>query len=165
MPEKKWIFDTVVLSNFLLADAITVLEKRYAGHAVITNEVFNELSAGFSEFPELIAIQENLRNQTFLLLSLSPAEYEHYQQLITHLGKGEASCIALARTRKGVVMTDDRTARNQCSQLNLPFSGTIGILKAAYLAEQLNLSQADMILHRMIDQGFYSPVRNISDVV
>ncbi|NQU65399.1 MAG: hypothetical protein HQ517_14110 [SAR324 cluster bacterium] len=165
MPEKKWIFDTVVLSNFLLSDTIFILEKRYAGRAVITNEVFDELSAGFSEFPSLKVIQEVLRDQMFTLLSLSPTEYERYQGLINHLGKGEASCNALARTRNGVVMTDDRAARNQCSQLNIPFSGTIGILKSAYLDKQIELKEADAVLHRMISQGFYSPVRNISDIV
>lgn len=165
MPEKKWIFDTVVLSNFLLSDAIFVLEKRYTGQAVLTSEVFDELSAGFSEFPDLRAIQEAVRNQTFALQSLSTTEYEVYSGMINHLGKGEASCIAMAHKRNGVVMTDDRAARKQCSQLNIPFTGTIGVLKASYLDKQIDLEQADLILHRMIAQGFYAPVRNISDVV
>ena len=29
MPEKQWVFDTVVLSNFLIANAAHILEKRY----------------------------------------------------------------------------------------------------------------------------------------
>ena len=165
MPEKKWVFDTVVLSNFLLTDAIFILEKRYAGRAIITNEVFDELSAGFSEFPNLKVIQKILHDQTFTLSSLSPIEYEHYQGLINHLGKGEASCIALARTQNNIVITDNRAARIQCSQLNIPFTGTIGILKVAYLDKLIELNEADSILHKMIGQGFYSPVRNISDII
>ncbi|MFH2132631.1 MAG: hypothetical protein ABIK68_19795 [bacterium] len=165
MPEKKWIFDTVVLSNFLLSDALVVLEKRYTGCAILTNEVYDELSAGFSEFSDLRVIQKALHNKTFTLLSLSSTEYEHYSGMINHLGKGEASCIALARLQNGIVMTDDRAARNQCSQLNIPFSGTLGILKASYLDKQIELEEADLILHRMISQGFYSPIRKISDIV
>ncbi len=164
MPKKKWVFDTVVLSNFLLSDSAYILEDRYNGCGIVTWEVFDELSAGFSEFPELRTIQEAFQNKAFSLISLSRMELEHFLALINHLGKGEASCIAVAREQNAVVMTDDRAARMQCSQMKIPFSGTIGILKASYLDKQIDLKEADSILHRMITQGFYSPIRNISDI-
>ena len=63
------------------------------------------------------------------------------------------------------VVTDDRAARKQCSLMKIPFTGTVGILKASILDEQLKLAQADDILGKMIDRGFYSPVRSISDIV
>jgi len=62
-------------------------------------------------------------------------------------------------------VTDDRAARGQCSLLKIPFTGTIGILKAAFLEGQISLSQADDILGKMIKTGFYSPIRNLSDIV
>ena len=68
--------------------------------------------------------------------------HEHIRQLIGHLGKGEASCIAYACERKATVVTDDRTARKQCSQMNIPVTGTIGILKASVLDQHLNMEQA-----------------------
>lgn len=55
MPEKKWVFDTVVLSNFLLSDAIFVLENRYAGTAVGVlsksgmGSTFREVAAGYCD--------------------------------------------------------------------------------------------------------------------
>ncbi len=164
MPKKKWVFDTVVLSNFLLSDSVFILEQRYKKCGIVTWEVFDELSAGFSEFPKLRFAQKILSNKTFALLSLSTTEHGHFLGLINHLGKGEASCIALAREQNAVVMTDDRAARSQCSQMKIPFSGTIGILKASYLDKQIDLEEADSILHRMVNQGFYSPVRSISDI-
>ena len=164
MPEKKWIFDTVVISNFLLSDSAFILEQRYAKRGIVTWEVFDELSAGFREFPKLKFIQELIRNETFELLSLSRTGHGYFQGLINHLGKGEASCIAWAREQNAVVMTDDRAARMQCSQIEIAFSGTIGILKASWLDKQIGLEEADSILHRMIAEGFYSPVRNISDI-
>jgi len=52
MPEKKWVFDTVVLSNFLLSNSIFILEKRYRKHGMITWEVYDEISNGPSKnFP------------------------------------------------------------------------------------------------------------------
>ena len=164
MPEKRWLFDSAVLSNFLLSDSAFILEERYNRRGIVTWEVFDELSAGFSAFPKLRTIQKILHDKTFTLLTLSRIEHEHFQGLINHLGKGEASCIAAAREQNAVVMTDDRAARMQCSQMAIPFSGTIGILKASYLDAQIDLSEADRILNQMIKQGFYSPVRSISDI-
>ncbi|MGA1870185.1 MAG: hypothetical protein ACMUJM_16735 [bacterium] len=65
MPESKWIFDTVVLSNFLLSDSIFILEKRYHKRGIITWEVFDELSAGIFEYPKLKIIQKLIDKKTF----------------------------------------------------------------------------------------------------
>jgi len=165
MPEKKWIFDTVVLSNFLLSESSSILKERYNRRGIVTSEVFDEISSGFVEYPKLGIIQDLIHEQAIILQPLSISEYGDYQGLINHLGKGEASCIALAKKKNVVVMTDDRAARMQCAQMNIPFSGTLGILKASYLDQQIDLEEADSILHRMTSHGFYSPVRNISDIV
>ncbi|MGA1867664.1 MAG: hypothetical protein ACMUJM_03855 [bacterium] len=165
MPEMKWVFDTVVLSNFLLSDSLFILEERYRTRGIITWEVFDEISAGISEYPKLKMIRELIDNKAFELLSLSFAEHKHFLGLIGHLGKGEASCVALAKEQDVIVVTDDRAARAQCSQMRIPVSGTIGILKASYSDNQISLDNADNILFRMIKEGFFSPVRSISDIV
>jgi predicted nucleic acid-binding protein len=165
MPEKKWVFDTVALSNFLLADSIYLLEKRYAECGIITREVYDELSSGMAVYPELRQVGRLIETRIFELLSLSTVEHTHYVELIGHLGKGEASCIALENHRGAIIVTDDRTARKRCMQMNLQATGTIGILKASLLEGDITLAKADDILHRMIKSGFYSPVRNISDIV
>jgi len=85
--------------------------------------------------------------------------------LIGHLGKGEASCIAAAKIRSGIVVTDDRATRKICRQLEIPVTGTVGIFKASVLSGQLSLATADTHLKEMITAGFYSPVLNISDIV
>jgi hypothetical protein len=79
---------------------------------------------------------------------LSRQEQRHFQDLIGHLAKGEASCIAYAKEREVTVVTDDRTARKQCSLMKISVTGTIGILKAAVLDGQIPLDRADDILHK-----------------
>jgi len=164
MPEIKWIFDTVVLSNFLMSDAGFILKRRYRNRGIITWEVYDEITAGMQSYPLLKDMDEFLDNKIFELISLSRKEHQHFQELIGHLGKGEASCIAHAKERAAVVVTDDRAARKQCTSMNIPFTGTIGILKASMLDGQISLSQADEILLRMIRAGFYSPIRSISTI-
>jgi predicted nucleic acid-binding protein len=98
------------------------------------------------------------------LISLSRAQHKHFLELIGHLGKGEASCIAFAKEQNATVVTDDRTVRKQCPFMTIPFSGTVGILKAALLDGQITLNQADDILSKMIKNGFYSPIRSFADI-
>ena len=42
---------------------------------------------------------------------------------------------------------------------------TLGILKASVLDGHLKLDQADKILSKMTDAGFYSPLRSIVDII
>jgi predicted nucleic acid-binding protein len=165
MPERNWFFDTVVLSNFLLTRSTFLLEQRYTGRAYITSEVYNEVAAGISTYPRLRYIDHLIQSNCLQLTSLSRQEQLLFQELIGHLGKGEAAGIAATRKRGAIFATDDRAARNQCSLMNIPVTGTIGILKASFTAGQITLKQADSILAEMIESGFFSPVRTISDIV
>jgi predicted nucleic acid-binding protein len=164
MPDKKWVFDTVALSNFLLSESLYILEKRYRKRAIITWEVYDEITAGMQAYPQLKEIDKLIDKKIFMLISLTRKEHKNYLELIGHLGKGEASCIACARGQTAIVVTDDRTARKQCTSMKIPFTGTVGILKASMLDGQMSLSRADKILLKMRNAGFYSPVRSISDI-
>jgi predicted nucleic acid-binding protein len=55
--------------------------------------------------------------------------------------------------------------KKQCSQMQIPLTGTLGILKASVLDGHLKLDQADKILSKMTDTGFYSPLRSIADII
>jgi len=164
MPDRIWLFDTVVLSNFLLAAASDILKRRYAGRASITGEVYAELAAGMASRPGLETIDELLDGGVFQVLAMSGQERREFAGLIGHLGKGEASSIAVARRRSVIMVTDDRAARRECARMDIPVTGTIGILKASWRDQQLTLEQADRILVRMVEAGVYSPVRSIADI-
>lgn len=165
MPNRKRVFDSVTLSNFLFTETTFVLEQRYRKHAIITHQVYDEISSGILELPKLQLIDKLIDNKQFYQVTLSQSEHKIYLSLLGHLGKGEASCIAYAQMQGAVVMTDDQAARMQCRQMNIPVSGTLGILKAAYLDRQIPLEQADEILSRMIEAGYYSPIKQISEIV
>ena len=165
MPEKGWYFDTVSLSNFLLSESDALLKIRYQKCAFITWQVYDEICTGSVKYPALCNIETLLSNKTIMLIPLPGQARQFYSNLIIHLGKGEASCIAAAEVLKGIVVTDDRSARQQCQHYNVQFTGTIGILKAGVIDGTIPLNQADMVLDRMIKQGFYSPVRSISEII
>lgn len=165
MPENGWYFDTVSLCNFLFSRADALLKTRYHKRGFITWEVYGEICAGFVKYPALQKLEILLSDKTLTLVSLSDQARQLYSNLIVHLGKGEASCLALAKVYNGIVVTDDRSARQQCNHSHIPFTGTIGILKACVIDGAIDLNQADIYLDRMIRKGFYSPVRSISEII
>jgi predicted nucleic acid-binding protein len=165
MQDKKLIFDSTVLSNFLIANAAPLLCTRYLQRGVISWEVYDELSAGFRKEPALRGIDQLFSEKSFGLVTLSKKEHTFYITLLDSLGKGEASCIALARFSGNIVATDDKAARRICESHSIPCTGTIGILLAACREKHCDIDKADQLLSIMIKAGFYSPVRKISDII
>lgn len=160
-----FVFDTVSLANFLLADAAHVLTLRYSGRAVITEQVLDELTSGMRARSRLKSVDALLENKSFGLVTMTTPEHALYADLIANLGRGEASCIATASSRGWTTVTDDRAARSHCAEMGVRVTGTVGILKAACLDKQINPSEADHILREMIDEGFFSPAGRISDLL
>lgn len=169
MPESKsaLFFDTVVLSNFAFADGgILLLKKRYQNRGMITVQVIEELKrAAFTDFEQFELLDNQLiADGSFKLISLDENEVLLYFKLLRNLGSGEASCLAAAIHRNGIVATDGRMARNSCRENHVPITGTIGILKASHQDGLIDMEVANRMLQQMIRKGFYSPVNKISDV-
>ncbi|MBA3239345.1 MAG: hypothetical protein H0T62_13525 [Parachlamydiaceae bacterium] len=161
-------FDTVVLSNFSFAKGgIDFLKIRYHKRGIITLQVLQEIvKATYADWKHLEQIKLNLlASGGFQKSSLTEKEQCHFIPLIRNLGEGEASCIAASLEQQGVVVTDDRFARNICKEKAIPISGTIGILKAACLDGILEADQANLMLSQMISFGFYSPIHKITDIL
>ena len=162
-----YYFDTIVLSNFALSGRFDLLMDRYGPRAQITPEVLDEVSngivAGHRELEQIEAALE--KGACSAAPPLSRAERTIYRELLGTLGSGEASCITCAQCRGGLVVTDDRAARNCCSEQGVGFTGTIGILKMCCREGILAPQEADALLQNMINAGYFSPVDQISGLL
>ena len=169
MPDRplRRFVDTVTLCNFALCGRFGLLLDRYGASLCVTEQVRVELAAGRAGgYVGLEAVEEALSAGSILPAEpMQTAEHALFAELLRTLGAGEASCIALARHRGGVVATDDRTARRRCFDLGIPVTGTIGILKALCVDRTVSAEEADAVLGRMVEIGFYSPIRRISDLL
>lgn len=166
MPEQLFLFDTVSLSNFALAQSLDLLVSRYGDRLCVTHEVLDELiegmAAGYSALNEVLTLVEE---GVFSSVVLTREERRACADLRHDLGAGEASCLAIASCRGAVVVTDDRAARRSCAERSVSFAGTIGILKAMCRDGHISVDEADEILSNMISNGFYSPVSRVRDVL
>ena len=59
------------------------------------------------------------------------------------LGAGEAECIALASSRKLMVILDDRAARSFAELMRITFIGTAGMLFHAFAKKHLTLAELE----------------------
>ena len=166
MPDRSYLFDTVTLGNFALSESLDLLVRRYGGSLLVTGEVLDEIAAGVAAgYCVLSAIDERVRSGQFSQTALDVQERVVFGELLRHLGAGEASCIAVAAGRNGVVVTDDRAARASCVGRKVPFTGTIGILKASCLDGLIAVDEAEHALAAMIRHGFYAPVSRMRDIL
>ncbi len=169
MPERSryYYFDTVTLSNFALAQNLELLTTRYGHCAFITQEVLNEIIDGIvAGYGALRDIESSVTaGKLSITEPMNSVERESYCELLRVLSPGEASCIVYAKAREGIVVTDDKAARDCCTERNIRVTGTIGILKVCCLDSTLTKEQADTILRRMIEAGFHSPVDRISSII
>ena len=159
--------DTITLSNFALAGRLGLLTERFGTRLLVTSEVRDEVSdwivAGYHELQAIeTAIAEKEVNTA---KALTNEERDVYRDLLRTLAPGEASCIARAVSTGGIVVTDDRMAREICGERGVACTGTIGILKACCLDGTLSPDEADVTLQAMIDRGYYSPVNTISGLL
>ncbi|WP_297522804.1 DUF3368 domain-containing protein, partial [Thermococcus sp.] len=88
-----------------------------------------------------------------------------YERLSRSLGRGEASCIAVARNRGLIFLSDDYDARKKARLLGVKVSGTIGLLVLGVKKNVLTLDEADKLLQKMIELGFYSPIKRIEEIM
>ena len=77
---------------------------------------------------------------------------------------GESACLAMALNRRCRLVTDDRDAREYARRLQIPLSGTLGILIRLVEIEHLTIEQADGLLSRMLEAGYRSPVLSLREL-
>ena len=161
------VVDTCVLSNFALAGAFGLLDGLYRGRVHITDFVSAEVTRGLQGGHKgLAAIPGALKAGWLKETALSSAEEKAlFESLSRSLGLGEASSLAVAKCRGYIFGSDDRVARAEAGLIGVRLTGTLGILTRAVRTGRCGLAAADAYLARMIENGFFSPVRSIREVV
>jgi predicted nucleic acid-binding protein len=164
MPEI--VFDTCAVSNFALADALDILAGLYRGRAYITGFVAAEILRGIQAgHARLDGIPKAVRDGWLKETGLKRGEEKKlFEALSVSMGLGEASSIAVAKKRGFVLASDDRAARMEAGRLGVSMTGTLGILAKAVRTGTCDLCAADDHLKKMIEAGFFSPVRSLGEI-
>jgi predicted nucleic acid-binding protein len=153
------LLDNTVLSNFASIQHPELIPMAFAEEVAATDQVFEELEAGVKagRLPDC--------DLSWLkTIVLRDDETSHFLQLAQNLGKGEASCLAAAFSRRYKVATDDKDARQWAMRLDIPHTGTIGILAELVRRKAILLSVGNRFLKQMVDRGYFSPIVSLDEL-
>lgn len=152
------IVDTTVWSNF--------------SHAGPPRRVLEAYPGSSSPMAVHLEIQEGLKlgylpGHDWSWLPKTPLTDEEQvlaENFSARVDHGEAACLAVARARQALVLTDDRAARRLAERLELRVSGTLGVLVRLVEMDQLPRAEAEILLRKMIKAGYRSPVSSLSEL-
>jgi predicted nucleic acid-binding protein len=150
--------DTTVLSNFAQVLRADLLRAAYPDLAAPT-AVWTELEAGARR--GLVPVCDW---SWLAILELSEREQAAADEIGRSLGRGESACLALARSRKFLLLSDDWDARKLGRSLGLEISGSLGVLDRLVSQQTLGLEAADALLEEMVRRGFRSPYRSLGEI-
>ncbi|MEK7395576.1 MAG: DUF3368 domain-containing protein [Candidatus Poribacteria bacterium] len=159
------IANNTVLSNFAVVDRLDFLRQLY-GKVYLTPEVFEEVEDGIKSgrlFQK--RTKQSIKNQEWLfVIELESHELSIFVQFAEKLHIGESSCLAIAKVRKWLFLTDDRRAKRKAFEVGVEVIGTVGLLRIAIDEKIISTSEGNSILEDMIKNGYYSPVQKLDDI-
>jgi predicted nucleic acid-binding protein len=153
------VLDATVMSNFALVGRIELLRDVWPGDMVTTQAAWDEIQAGIDR-----GLLPGDDWSWLDILSLTESEQSYCEELMPPLDIGEATCMALARSRGYALFSDDRAARREARRRGIPLSGTLGVLRTLVEKGRISLNEADAILHDMMALGYYSPVQSLREL-
>lgn len=160
MPTRLVLLDNTVLTNFAMVNRPDLVLDLWGTDSATTPAVMAEYQAGVISRGLPADIWDSL-----LQLTPDSVEKDFAERLSPKLGSGERSCLAIAVYRKGMLACDDAEARREAQRLDLPITGSIGILVLNVCQEKLARAEANALLEEMIALGYRSPVPTLDDLL
>ena len=164
------ISNTTVLSNLAAVGQLDLLRQLY-GVIYIPTEVYQEVQTGLEEGYRFYQGIERLIHPFVedgwirLTGMANEEELQFLGELPQRLHPGEAACLAIARHRGWVLLTDDLAARKEASRWGIRRSGSVGCLVLAVERSLCPLEQANYWLAEMIRHNYRSPVTDLAPLL
>jgi predicted nucleic acid-binding protein len=154
------ILDNTVLTNFAWINRPDLLYQLWPGAVYTTPQVLAEYQIGVEQGLLSAKLWQELP-----VLQLTETEKQLADQLPGRLGLGERTCLAVARLRQGVLISDDLDARRMATRLSVHTTGTIGILVACVQKQILTKDIANALLFQMVSAGYHSPFESLDPLL
>ncbi len=157
MTDTHWLalLDNTVLTNFALVGQEELPLRLWPG-ACTTPAALGEYLAGVATGALPADAWQDLSQ-----VALTEEEQASVAGMAVHLGLGERSCLAVAISRSGALVSDDLPARKWAREHGIEVTGTVGILLAGVRRGYLSLEQANALLTAMIAAGYHSPMESL----
>lgn len=161
------IIDNTAISNFGLINKFDILEKLYPKNIIIpTNVIAESIVMSSLESCVQAALKAGWMEE-YTLDYKGRNELMEYAQLRRQFGDGESAVMAIAKTWRCAVASDDmRATRKFCLKHEIEQIGSLGILFDAYDSKIVNVTEANKVLTDMINIVKYKcPIENFNNVI
>jgi hypothetical protein len=160
------IANNTVVTNLALIDRIDLLKKLFC-RVYISLEVYQEVEDGINYgYSFQNRTKKIIDNHEWLFVTgVEFPEMKLFLELAEFLHLGEASCIAIAKNRNWLFLTDDGDARDYANEFSIALSGTIGVLRDSVYAKFITLDKGEEYHQVMVDHGYRSPVKRLKDAL
>ncbi len=124
---------------------------------VVKEEVFDQGKA--ISAPGVEHVEKGLEERWIRLAPLTAREKKLMRRILktTRLDLGEAESLAVAHSRKLMLIVDDREARALAAAMHLEFLGTAGVLLEAFLKGRLTLEELEDAVQELSGVIWLSP--------
>jgi predicted nucleic acid-binding protein len=157
---KPVLLDNTVLSNLAVVGQADLVLKSWSDRVLTTPEMLGEYEAAAQA-----GILPPAAYAKLSVVARTAQERAMSERFSTRLGRGERSCLAVARSRGALFATVDADARAAARRLDGPITGTLGILALAVRLGLLTLTQANGLLADMVRAGYRSPLGQVDDLI
>ncbi len=147
------ISDTNILSSFAAAEELDLIMQLFA-HAqiIIPPSVVTELQAGFARgHTQLRVVLQALEHGRIRVLALTPDEIQLQAQLPLRLNQGEREAIALAQTRRAMLLCNDRRAITYCRQQQVQVVSLVDLLRLLWVRQIVSPSTIRAMIAHMYE--------------
>jgi predicted nucleic acid-binding protein len=162
------IANTTVISNFASIKRLDLLQQ-FKGKIYLSTHVLDEVKTGlhqgytfYTDFEQVI-FPFSPTGWLHLTGVYTEAEMRLLGELSETLHSGEASSLAIAYSRHWTFLSDDKAARAVSKRLQIPVSGTLGVLLYFIKHHRLGLDEANELLQQMKLNGYYSPISSLTE--
>ena len=145
------VSDTNILSSLAAGDSFPALSRLYQrDRLVIPPSVQHELDIGFERgLNYLQPVLEAIQVRQIEVLSLSAEEEILTYKYPTNLNEGEREAIALAQTRKTVLLTNDGEALRYCMQRNMKAFSLSDLLRLLWVEQVMPQDEVRSLIAQM----------------
>lgn len=133
----------IVLAKIRRLEVLRDLYKQVGIGPAVKREVLDQGKAIAARGVELV--EKALEDGSIQPVQLNSEERKLAHHIIhtSRMAEGEAESLALAHSRKAMIVLDDREARDYAAAKGEKFTGTAGLLLEAFLIGHLNIGQLE----------------------
>jgi predicted nucleic acid-binding protein len=143
------LVDTDVLSAFAKIGATDLLRALFRVDALcLTPGVWQEVAQS-QGYAYLNTLTEELSQQKITLIALTEAENRLAEQLPLTLGVGERESLAVAQTRAGILLSNEKRVLHYAGQLGVECYRIPTILRSLWLKRVVSKDEVERLIHEI----------------